>query len=192
MPELSEKARRQLIALGVEVRSGATVTNIDEGGVSLGDEHLAARTVLWAAGVTGSRLGRSLGVPLDRANRVVVNPDLTLPGHAEAYVIGDLASLMQDGAIVPGVAPAAMQEARHAAKNILRSIRGETKLPFRYHDKGSLATIGRKAAVAQIGRLKLSGVIGLAGLAVDPHNVLDRVSQSFPRHLSMGMVVFLV
>jgi NADH dehydrogenase len=159
VPELSEKARRQLIALGVEVRTGATVTNIDNGGVSLGDEHVAARTVLWAAGVTGSRLGRTLGVPLDRANRVVVNPDLTVPGHAEAYVIGDLASLMQDGTLVPGVAPAAMQEAHHAAKNILRSIRRETTLPFRYHSKGSLATIGRKAAVAQLGPLKLSGVI---------------------------------
>ena len=125
----------------------------------MGDEHIAARTVLWAAGVTGSRLGRSLGVPLDRANRVIVNPDLTVPGHPEAYVIGDLASLMQDGSLVPGVAPAAMQEGRHAVKNILRSIRGEPLLPFHYHDKGSLATIGRKAAVAQMGPLKLSGLI---------------------------------
>ena len=102
MPELSEKARRQLIALGVDVRTGAKVTNIDEWGVSLGDEHVAARTVLWAAGVTGSRLGRSLGVPLDRANRVVVNPDLSLPGHPEAYVIGDLASLTQEGRVGSG------------------------------------------------------------------------------------------
>jgi len=159
VPELSEKARRQLVALGVEVRTAAKVTNIDERGVSLGDERIAARTVLWAAGVIGSRLGRSLGVPLDRANRVVVNPDLSVPGHAEAFVIGDLASLMQDGALVPGVAPAAMQEAHHAAQNIVRSIRRETTLPFRYHNKGSLATIGRKAAVAQLGTLKLSGAI---------------------------------
>ena len=159
VPELSEKARRQLIALGVDVRTGAKVDQIDDGGVSLSDERVAARTVLWAAGVTGSRLGRSLGVPLDRANRVVVNPDLSIPGHAEVYVIGDLASLTQDGELVPGVAPAAMQEGRHAAKNILCSIRGTAPLPFRYHNKGSLATIGRKAAVAQLGRLKLSGVI---------------------------------
>ncbi|HEX4144669.1 MAG TPA: NAD(P)/FAD-dependent oxidoreductase [Pirellulales bacterium] len=159
VPELSEKARLQLIALGVDVRTGATVTSIDDNGVSLGNDRVAARTVLWAAGVTGSRLGRSLGVPLDRASRVVVNPDLSIPGHAEAYVIGDLASLTQDGALVPGVAPAAMQEGRHAASNIVRLVRGETALPFRYHNKGSLATIGRKAAVAQIAGLKLSGVI---------------------------------
>ena len=162
VPELSEKARRQLISLGVDVRTGAKVTHIDNGGVSLGEERVAARTVLWAAGVTGSRLGRSLGVPLDRANRVLVNPDLSIPGHAEVYGIGDLASLMQDGELIPGVAPAAMQEGLHATKNILRSIRGETTLPFRYHNKGSLATIGRKAAVAQIGWLKLSGVVAWA------------------------------
>ena len=114
VPELSEKARRQLVALGVEVRTGATVTNIDGSGVSLGDEHLAARTVLWAAGVTGSRLGRTLGVPLDRANRVVVNPDLSIPGHAEAYVIGDLASLMQDGAV--GAGRGAGRDARGPAR----------------------------------------------------------------------------
>jgi NADH:ubiquinone reductase (H+-translocating) len=158
-PDLSEKARRQLVALGVEVHSGKMVSQIDDAGVTFADQHIAARTVLWAAGVTGSRLGRALGVPLDRANRVVVNPDLSIPGHAEVYVIGDLASLTQDGALVPGVAPAAMQEARHTAKNILRSIRGQAALPFRYHDKGSLATIGRKSAVAQIGSFKLSGVI---------------------------------
>ena len=159
VPELSEKARRQLIALGVDVRTGAKVTHIDDGVFRWATSDVAARTVLWAAGVTGSRLGRSLGVPLDRANRVLVNPDLSIPGHPEAYVIGDLASLQQDGELVPGVAPAAMQEGKHATTNILRSIRGEATLPFRYHNKGSLATIGRKAAVAQIGWLKLSGVI---------------------------------
>jgi NADH:ubiquinone reductase (H+-translocating) len=115
--------------------------------------------VLWAAGVAGSRLGRTLGVPLDRANRVLVNPELSVPGRPEVFVVGDLASLSQDGRPVPGVAPAAMQEGRHAVNNILRLMRGESPTPFRYHDKGSLATIGRSAAVAQIGRLQLSGTI---------------------------------
>jgi NADH dehydrogenase len=158
-PDLSEKARQQLKGLGVDVQTGKMVTSIDANGVNIGDERIATHTVLWAAGVMASRLGRALGVPLDRAGRVLVNPDLTIPGHPEVYVIGDLASLSVDGVSVPGVAPAAMQEARHAAQNILRAIRNEPALPFRYHDKGSLATIGRSAAVAQVGKVKLSGTI---------------------------------
>jgi NADH dehydrogenase len=158
-PDLSEKARRQLVGLGVDVRTGKIVTSIDANGVNIGDERIATHTVLWAAGVMASRLGRALGVPLDRAGRVLVNPDLTIPGHPEVYVVGDLASLSVDGVPVPGVAPAAMQEARHAAQNILRALRNEPALPFRYHDKGSLATIGRSAAVAQVGKIKLSGTI---------------------------------
>jgi NADH dehydrogenase len=159
-PGLSEKAQSQLEALGVEVRTGVMVTAIDAEGIDLGSERIAARTVLWAAGVAASPLGRSLGAPLDRAGRVRVNPDLTVPGHPEVYVIGDLAGLDQaDGTPVPGVAPAAMQEGRHAAKNLLRTIRGEPRLPFRYVDKGSLATIGRAAAVADLGRIKLSGLL---------------------------------
>lgn len=158
-PQLSESARRQLERLGVDVRTGQLVTGIDPDGVSAGSEKIAAHTVLWAAGVAASRLGRTLGVPLDRAGRVIVEPDLTVPGHGEVYVIGDLASLTQDGAPVPGVAPAAIQEARHAADNILRSLRGENRRPFRYRDKGSLATIGRSAAVAELGRFKLSGTL---------------------------------
>ncbi len=157
-PELSELARKQLVKLGVDVRTGQKVTNITADGVSMGEEHIPAKTVLWAAGVTGSRLGKSLGVPLDRANRVIVNADLTVPGHPEAFVVGDLASLTIDGALVPGVAPAAIQEARHAAANILLAMQGKTLLPFRYHNKGSLATIGRNSAVAQMGRLQLSGI----------------------------------
>ncbi len=159
VPELSEKARRQLVALGVDVRTGKVVTSIDGGGVNVGEERIETRTVLWAAGVTGSRFGKSLGVPLDRAGRVVVGPDLTIPGHPEIFVIGDLASLVIDGLPVPGVAPAAMQEARHTAKNIVRAIGGEPLLPFRYVDKGSLATIGRSAAVADLGKIKLSGPV---------------------------------
>jgi NADH dehydrogenase len=157
IPSLSEKARRQLAALGVDVRTGQKVTSIDAEGVGIGSERIATRTVLWAAGVAGSGFGRALGVPLDRAGRVPVRPDLSIAGHPEVFVVGDLASLVHEGAPVPAVAPAAMQEARHAARNVLRAIRGEPTLPFRYKDKGSLATIGRSAAVADLGKIKLSG-----------------------------------
>ena len=135
------------------------MTAIDAGGVAIGAERIAARTVLWAAGVAASPLARSLGVPLDRAGRVLVEPDLTIPGHPEVFVIGDLASVIQDGQPVPGVAPAAIQEAEHAARNIERALRGDPLLPFHYHDKGSLATIGRGRGIAQLGRFKLSGWI---------------------------------
>jgi NADH dehydrogenase len=159
-PALSEKARRQLARLGVDVRTGQKVTGVDAEGVSIGSERIATHTVLWAAGVAGSGFGRELGVPLDRAGRVPVGPDLSIAGHPEVFVIGDLASLVQeDGAPVPAVAPAAMQEARHAARNVLRAIRGQPTLPFRYRDKGSLATIGRSAAVADLGKIKLSGAL---------------------------------
>jgi NADH dehydrogenase len=159
-PELSQKAELQLRALHVDVRTGALVTQVDESGVSVGDEHIEAATVLWAAGVAASPLAKTLGAPLDRAGRVLVEPDLTVPGHDDVYVIGDLASLKQeDGRPVPGVAPAAIQEGRHTARNIVRRLHGEPTLPFRYHDKGSLATIGRAAAVAEIGKTKLSGFV---------------------------------
>jgi NADH dehydrogenase len=157
-PELSEKARQQLVKLGVDVRTDKVVTSIDADGVNIGDERIETHTVLWAAGVMASRLGKALDVPVDRAGRVIVGPDLSIPGHPEVFVIGDLASLTIDGKPVPGVAPAAMQEGKHTARNILRAIRGEPLLAFRYHDKGSLATIGRSAAVADLGKIKLSGV----------------------------------
>jgi NADH dehydrogenase len=158
---LSRAARRQLERLGVEVRSGARVTAIDSGGVTLDDvERIEARTVLWGAGVAASPLARSLDVPLDRAGRARVNPDLTVPDHPEIFVIGDVAAVgdAARGGIVPGVAPAAIQEGRHVAENIARAIRGEPLRPFRYRDKGSLATIGRAAAVASIGPLRFSGL----------------------------------
>ena len=158
-PDLSEKARRQLVRLGVDVRTGQKVTSIDSEGVDIGDARIETRTVLWAAGVKGSGFGRALGVPLDRNGRALVGSDLALAGHPEVFVVGDLASLTQDGAPVPAVAPAAMQEARHAAKNLERAIRGEPPLPFRYRNKGSLATVGRTAAVAQLGRTHLSGAV---------------------------------
>jgi len=158
-PALSEKARRQLVELGVDVRTGQKVTSIDAEGVRVGEDFIATRTVLWAAGVAGSGFGRALGVPLDRAGRVVVGPDLAIPGHSDVFVVGDLASLAQDGSPVPAVAPAAMQQGRHAARNVLRAVRGEPTLPFRYKDRGSLATIGRSAAVANLGTIRLSGPI---------------------------------
>jgi NADH dehydrogenase len=156
--DLSEKARLQLENLGVEVRTKSLVTGIDATGVQLGAERIAARTVVWAAGVAASPLGRGLGAPLDRAGRVQVQPDLTVPGHPEIFVVGDLVSLVQDGRPVPGVAPAANQMGAHAARNIQRALDGQPLRPFRYRDKGSLATIGRNRAVAVFGeRLKLSG-----------------------------------
>jgi NADH dehydrogenase len=159
VPELSASARQQLERLGVEVQTGRMVTGLDREGVDVGDERIPARTILWAAGVAASPLARSLGVPLDRAGRVMVNPDLTVPGHPEISVVGDLMHLEQGGHLIPGVAPAAMQSGRHAAENVLRTIAGRPREPFRYVDKGMLATIGRAAAVAQIGRLKIRGFL---------------------------------
>jgi NADH:ubiquinone reductase (H+-translocating) len=166
--DLSASARAQLGRLGVEVRTGSRVTGVDAGGVSLGDERLAARTVLWAAGVQASPLARSLGGPLDRAGRVHVGPDLELPGHPEVFVVGDLAAFEQDGQPVPGIAPTAMQQGRHAAASIVRALRGEPPRPFRYVDKGSFATIGRGAAVGNVfGRWRMSGLAAwLAWLAI--------------------------
>ena len=156
-PGLSQRARQQLEGLGVEVRTSALVTGVDEGGVWLGAERLAARTVLWAAGVAASPLGRSLGAAVDRVGRVKVEKDLTLAGRPEVFVVGDLAVVEQEGRPVPGVAPAAMQMGRHAGRNIRRALAGQPLLPFRYIDKGSLATIGRRAAVADFGRVRLWG-----------------------------------
>jgi NADH dehydrogenase len=133
------------------------VTGVDAEGVWLGAERLRARTVLWAAGVAASPLGRSLGAPLDRVGRVKVERDLSVPGHPDAFVAGDLVAFEQDGRLVPGVAPAANQMGRHAARNVLRRARGEATRPFRYRDKGSVATIGRRAGVAIIGGVKLWG-----------------------------------
>jgi NADH:ubiquinone reductase (H+-translocating) len=163
LPSFPEPLRqfsvRALRDLGVQVRTGAMVSAIDGGGLSVGEERLEAATVIWAAGVAASPLGRSLDVPLDRAGRVLVEPDLTIPGQPEISVIGDLAAFLHtpDGQPLPGVAAVAMQQARHAAKNILRTIRGEPREPFTYRDPGNLATIGRAAAVADFGRLRFTG-----------------------------------
>jgi len=152
-PELSAKAQLQLERLGVTVWPGRMVTGIDAEGVSLGAERIACKTVIWAAGVASSPLGAMLGAPLDRAGRVKVAADLTVPGHPEIFVAGDLASV--EG--VPGIAPAAKQMGRHAARNVLQLLAKRLTVPFRYRDYGQLATIGRNAAVVVMGKLKLSG-----------------------------------
>lgn len=154
---LSIKASQHLQRLGVEVRINSPVSNIDGQGVFLPDEKVMARTVLWAAGVAASPLGAALEVPLDRAGRVVVAPDLSVPGHAEIFVAGDLASITQGGRPVPGVAPAAKQMGAHVARAIRARIKGETSSAFHYRDYGNLATIGRSAAVVDLGRVKFAG-----------------------------------
>ncbi len=157
--KLSDSARTQLEKLGVAVWTGVLVTGIDGDGVSIGPERIHARTVLWAAGVAASPLAQTLGVPLDRAGRVLVEPDLTIPGHDDVYVIGDLAHIEVDGVLVPGVAPAAMQAGRHTAQNIKLTLAGQPRQPFRYVHKGMLATMGRGAAVAKIGPIQASGLV---------------------------------
>ena len=152
-PDLSEKARLQLERLGVTVWLGKLVTSVDAEGVTMGAERLEAKTVLWAAGVASSPLGRFLGAELDRAGRVKVAPDLSVPGHPEVFVVGDLALVPG----VPGIAPAAKQMGRLAAVNIQRSLAGKPRKKFVYRDYGQLATIGRNRAVAMFGRLHLSG-----------------------------------
>jgi NADH dehydrogenase len=161
-PDLSENAKTQLEQLGVEVRTGCRVTGIDANGVTYtgpnGEEHLAAKTVIWSAGVAASPIGKSLGVQVDRAGRVPVGTDLTIPGHPEVYVVGDLAAATSEGKPVPGVSPAAKQMGRTAARNILLHMQGKPPEAFKYKDYGSLATIGRKSAVAQVGKFKFSGL----------------------------------
>ncbi len=165
--ESSASAQRQLESIGVEVRTGAMVTAIDADGVTVGTERIPARTVLWAAGVKASPLAATLGVELDRMGRVRVERDLSIPGHPEAFVVGDVAAFEQDGKMVSGVAPAAMQEGEHAAENVLRLIARQPTRPFRYRDKGSLATIGRAKAVAEFGGRRLEGLVAwLAWLGV--------------------------
>ena len=158
--DLSERARRDLTDIGVEVRTNAKVDAIDSEGVTIGTEHLAARTVFWAAGVQAERLAITPPLETDRASRIKVNDDYSLPGYANVFVVGDMASLeMSPGQLVPGVAPAAIQAGEHAARMILRDLEGQPRQPFVYHDKGTMATIGKSRAVGQIGRVKLTGRI---------------------------------
>jgi NADH:quinone reductase (non-electrogenic) len=171
---LRAAARRDLERLGVEVRTGTAVTRIGPNVVEAGTETLEAATVLWAAGVAASPLGAALGVPLDRAGRVLINPDLTIPGHPEVFVIGDLASLTgPDGRPYPGVAQVAIQMGVHAARNIVRATRGQPLLPFRYRNLGDMATIGRASAIGNLPVAQLKGLIGwLAWLFVHIFNLI--------------------
>jgi NADH dehydrogenase len=155
---LSRKAEDQLRRLGVEVRTSHMVNRIEPGGVWIGDEKIDAAVILWAAGVAASPLGEKLGVAIDRAGRVLVQPDLSIPGHREVFVLGDLAALKDEhGKMLPGVAPVAIQQGDWVAKTVARDLENQPRRDFHYHDKGSLATIGRAAAVAQFGKFELSG-----------------------------------
>jgi NADH dehydrogenase len=165
---LRHKAHQSLTRLGVEVLTNSMVTVVDADGVlwrqatapaDIAPERIRAQTVLWAAGVAASPLAASLGVPLDRAGRVAAEPTLAVPGHPEIFVAGDVCALLQDGRPLPGVAQVAMQEGAHAARNVMRTIRGERPAPFRYRDYGNMAVIGRGSAVADIGPIKSSGFI---------------------------------
>jgi len=159
-PDLRRSALEQLQQLGVEVRTNSAVTDVRAGEVWVGNEGIPTTVVLWAAGVSASPLGQVLGAPVDRAGRVLVEPDLSIPRHREVFVVGDLASLKNaDGKMLPGVAPVAMQQGRYVARQIAADLAGNPRKKFHYIDKGSLATIGRAAAVAQFGKLHISGFI---------------------------------
>ena len=157
--DLSHSAERQLRKLGVEVLDHAVVTSVEPGLVRVGEHVYPSTVTLWAAGVAASPLGKALGAPVDKHGRVMVNPDLSLPGHPEVFAIGDLANLKDEktGQSLPGLAPVAIQQGRYIAETIARDLHHEPRKPFRYHDKGTLATIGRAAAVADLGKLHFSG-----------------------------------
>src|SRR5881628_1737146 len=158
-PDLSESARKQLVELGVEVRPSTRATNLTEAGVQIGDEFITCRVKIWAAGNNASFVGKTLGIPVDRVGRVIVNNDLTIPGHPEVQVIGDLANFPhQTGEPLPGISPVAMQQGRHAARNVLAMTQGRKPQRFRYWDKGTMATIGRNKAVADLRFMHLSGL----------------------------------
>lgn len=159
-PSLSAAARRQLEELGVEVRTGTFVRNIDADGVHVDGELIHSETIVWAAGVAASPLAGTLGVPLDRGGRIKVNRDCTVPEHDEIYAVGDIARFEdEDGEVLPGVSPVAMQQARYVGRHLRDRLAGRQTAPFRYFDKGMMATIGRSRAVAQAGRVKLTGLV---------------------------------
>jgi len=156
-PKLSSRAVRDLEGLGVQVWTSSPVSRIDAEGVEIGDERLRCHTTVWAAGVRPSALSQRLGAELDRQGRVSVEPDLSLPGRPEVFVLGDQAHVAGPDGPLPGVAPVAMQQGRHLARQIRRELAGKPREPFRYRDKGQLATIGRSRAVLEIGRLRMAG-----------------------------------
>ncbi len=158
--DLSRSAEEQLRELGVEVHTSALVTKVEPAAVWMGETRIPAAVVLWAAGVAASPLGKKLGAPVDRAGRVLVNPDLSIPGHPEVFVIGDLAALQdENGKWLPGVAPVAIQQGAATARNLMRDLCGQARQNFHYRDKGSLATIGRAAGIAQFGKVHISGFV---------------------------------
>jgi NADH dehydrogenase len=155
---LAARAMRDLESLGVQVWTGAAVTNITAEGVSIGTEQVGSATVLWAAGVSAAEIGKTLGVPVDRAGRVVVGSDNAIPGHPEVFVAGDLSKFVKaDGAALPGVALVAMQQGQYIAATIRGDLEGKPRKPFLYKDLGQMATIGRSRAIAEFGKLRLSG-----------------------------------
>lgn len=175
-PELSARAAESLRQMGVEIRTGLRVTAMDDGGVTCGSERIAASTVLWAAGVRASGLSQKIGLPVDRQGRALVEQDCSIKEHPEVFVIGDAASFIPEGAeqSLPGVSPVAMQQGRFVARQIARSLEGAPRQRFRYFDKGSMATIGRSRAVAQVGKLQLSGFLAwMAWLTVHIFYLID-------------------
>ena len=154
---LSSRAMRDLEQLGVQVWTSSIVTDVSADGVSVGDERLAAATVVWAAGVEAAQIGKTLSVPLDKVGRVIVRPDLSIEGFSKVFVAGDLAHFSEGEKPLPGVAPVAMQQGRHVAENILRDIAGGNRSDFHYVDKGKMATIGRSKAITQVGSRKIAG-----------------------------------
>jgi len=171
---LRAAAQRDLVRLGVDVRVGTLVTKVGPGFVDAAGTRIEAETILWAAGVAASPLGATLGAPIDRAGRVLVEPDLTIPGHPNLFVIGDLASLKgEDGTPLPGVAQVAMQMGAHAAHNVMRAIRGQPLQPFRYRDYANMATIGRASAVGDFHWIQVKGFVGwVAWLFVHIFNLI--------------------
>ena len=186
--QTSRNAEAALRERGVEVRVGTPVTQVNAEGLEIGSERLFAKTVIWAAGVAASPLVSGLGLPLDRSGRVAVEPDLSVPGHPEIFVVGDLALFThQGGRPLPGVSPVAIQEGRYAARAIEARIRGLSMPPFHYFDKGTLAVIGRGAAVAEIAGLHLRGFPRVARLVLRAYLLSDRVSQPIRRDVRVGL-----
>ena len=158
--KLSEASRQHMVSLGIDVRLGKPVQAIDGDGVVIGDERIQAKTVVWTAGVAPSPAGKWLGCEVDRASRVRIQPDLTVPGHPDVFVVGDTASLDQDGRPLPVVAQVAMRQGKYAAKSIFRKVTGHPPSPpFRYFDKGNLAVVGKNFAVLQNAGVQLSGFV---------------------------------
>jgi NADH dehydrogenase len=177
---LSAKAKKQLNELGVEVHTGSIVTSVEQGRIKVVEEWIPTTVTLWATGVAASPLGKRLGANTDKVGRVSVQPDLSIPDDKNMFVIGDMASLKDvSGKLVPGLASAAMQEGKVTALNILRDLRGEERLPFKYKDKGSMATIGRNRAVAQVGTREFSGYVARMLWAIVHIALLDGVHNRF-------------